>query len=48
MNFFSENLLAIEMRKTLIIGNKPVQLGLPILELIKIVMYEFCYDHVKP
>ena len=28
--------------------NKPVCLGLSILELIKILMYEFWYDYVKP
>ena len=28
--------------------NKPVYLGLSILELSKIVMCEFCYDYVKP
>ena len=39
--FFSGNLLAIEMRQTKIFMNKPVYLGLLILELSKIVMYEF-------
>ena len=28
--------------------NKPVYLGLLILELSKLVMYEFLYDYVKP
>ena len=28
--------------------NKPVYLGLPILELNRTVMYEFFYDYVKP
>ena len=28
--------------------NKPVYLGLSILELSKILMYEFWYDYVKP
>ena len=28
--------------------NKPVHLGLSILELSKISMYEFWYDYVKP
>ena len=28
--------------------NKPVDLGLSIQELSKILMYEFCYDYVKP
>ena len=46
--FFTENLLAIEMKKTEILMNKPVYLGLSILELSKILMYEFSYDYVKP
>ena len=28
--------------------NKPVHLRLSVLELSKILMYEFCYDYVKP
>ena len=39
MTFFTEDLLAIEMRKTQILMNKPVYLGLSILDLGKIVMY---------
>ena len=37
--FFSENLLEIEMKKTEILMNKPLYLGLSILELSKILMY---------
>ena len=33
--WFSENLLAIEMKKTVIKANKPIYLGLAILSLIK-------------
>ena len=46
--FFAENLLAIEMKKAEILINKPAYLGLSILELIKILMYEFWYNYVKP
>ena len=46
--FFTEHLLAIEMQKTEILMNKPVHLGFSILELSKILMYEFWYDYVKP
>ena len=46
--FFKENLLAIEMGKTQILMNKPVYLGLSILDLSKTVIYEFWYDYVKP
>ena len=34
--------------KTKMLTNKPVDLGLSILELSKIAMYEFWYDYVKP
>ena len=46
--FFTEDLLAIEMKKTEILMNKPAYLGLSVLELSKILMYEFWYDYVKP
>ena len=36
------------MKKTEIFMNKPVCLGRSILELSKILMYEFFYDYVKP
>ena len=42
--FFAENVLAIEMRKTQILRNKPVYIDLSILDLkdlSKTVMYEF-------
>ena len=40
---FSENLLATTMTEAQILLNKPVYLGLSILELSKILMYEFWY-----
>ena len=46
--FFIEHLLALERKKTEIFINKPVYLGLSILELSKTLMYEFWYDYVKP
>ena len=45
---FTENLLAIEMRKTQILINIRAYLGFSILELSKILMYEFWYGYVKP
>ena len=45
--FFTEILLAIEMKETEILMDKPVYLGLSILKLSKILMYEFWYDYVK-
>ena len=45
--FFTENLLGIEMKETKILMNKLVYLVLSILELSKILMYDFQYDYVK-
>ena len=45
---FTEKLLAIEMKKTQIIMNKPAYLGLSILDLGKTVMYECWCDYVIP
>ena len=45
---FTENLLAMEMKKAEILMNTPVHLGLSILELSKNLMYEFSYDYLKP
>ena len=44
---FSGNLLAIEMKKKQIVMSDPVYLRLIILELSKIIMYEFWYSYVK-
>ena len=44
---FSENLLAIEMKKLKVKMNKPVYLGLSILKISKTLMYEFWYDYIK-
>ena len=38
---FSENLLAIEMKKTKVKMNKPIYLGMSILDISKTLMYEF-------
>ena len=46
--WISENLLAIDMKKTKVKMNKPVYLGLTILEVSKRLMYEFWYDNMKP
>ena len=45
---FSENLLATEMKKTKLKMNKPVYLGMSILDIRKSLMYEFWYDYIKP
>ena len=45
---FSENLLAIQMRKTKVKMNKPIYLGMSILDISKTLMYEYWYDYMKP
>ena len=48
INLISEELSIIEMKKTKVKMNKPIYLGLSILEISKILMYEFWYDYMKP
>ena len=44
---FSENLVSVHMKKTNLTMNKPVYLGMCILDLSKTVMYEFHYNYIK-
>ena len=46
--YISENLLIIEMKKTEVKMNKPIYLGMSILDISKTLMYEFWYDYIKP
>ena len=48
INLISEYLSIIEMKKAKVKMNKPIYLGLSILEIRKILMYEFWYDCMKP
>ena len=48
INLISEDLSSIEMKKTKVKTNKPIYLGLSILEISKTLMYEFWYDYMKP
>ena len=45
---FSENLLAIEMKKAKVKLNKPVYLGMSILDISETLMYKFWFDYIKP
>ena len=45
---FSENLMAIEMRKTDVLMDKPIAVGQAISDISKTLMYEFCYGYLKP
>ena len=47
INYISEDLSIIEMNKTKAKMNKPIYLGLSILDISKILMYEFWYDYMK-
>ena len=44
----SENLMAIEMRKTQVVMNTPIYLGQAIFHISKTLMYEFWHDYLKP
>ena len=46
--YFLENLLAIEINKIKVKINRPLYLGLSILEINKTLMYGFLYDYIKP
>ena len=44
---FNENLISIHMKQTSLKMNKPVYLGMCILDLSKTIMYEFHYKYIK-
>ena len=46
-NIFSEDLTAIHMKKTFLTFNKPVYLGMCILDLSKTLMFDFHYNYMK-
>ena len=45
---FSDYLMAIEMKKTRVKITKTLYLGISILDISKILMYEFWYDYINP
>ena len=45
---FSENLIAIEMKKTKVKMNTPIYVGASIFHISKTLMYKFWYDYLKP
>ena len=44
---FDENLIAIHMKREKLFYNKPIYLGMCILDLSKTLMFEFHYDYIK-
>ena len=45
---FNENLISVHMKNTSLTMNKPVYLGMCILDLSKTIMYDFHYNYIKP
>ena len=45
---FGENLISVHMKKTSLTMNKPVYLGMCILDLSKTLMYDFHYNYIIP
>ena len=48
INYISEDLSIIKINKTKVKMNKPIYLGLSILDISKTLMYEFWCDYMKP
>ena len=44
---FDENFMAVHMKKTKLSFNRPVYLGMSILDLSKSLMYDFHYNYIK-
>ena len=45
---FTENLISVHMSKTKLVFNKPVYVGMCILDVSKVLMYDFHYNYIKP
>ena len=44
---FNEDLIVVHMKKTELVFNKPVYLGISILDLSKTLIYDFHYNYIK-
>lgn len=45
---FDEELVVVELKKTSVLMNKPIAVGMSILDISKLTMYGFLYDFLKP
>lgn len=45
---FDEELVAVQFEQTHILMNKPITVGLCVLEISKLTMYKFLYEYLKP
>jgi len=45
---FAENLIAVEMRKLEVKFNKPIYVGMYILDISKVCLYEFHHEYMSP
>ena len=45
---FAENLIAVELRRLVVKLNKPIYVGMCILDISKTCLYEFHHEHVTP
>ena len=44
---FNENLVGVELRKTKVVLDKPIYVGMAVLDLSKTIMYRFWYQILK-
>ncbi|XP_031784108.1 uncharacterized protein LOC116417093 [Nasonia vitripennis] len=47
ISIFNDNLVAIQLNKTDILMNKPIYVGLVVLDLSKTLMYDFHYNYIR-
>lgn len=46
-NIFDKDLVAIHLNKVNILMDKPISVGMSVLDISKVLMYEFYYDHIQ-
>ena len=46
LSIFNENLVAVELRKTSVLFNKPIYIGMAVLDIAKTTIYDFHYNYI--